>query len=145
MIISYKTLNLSATCPSIPLSLKIFFTFPSNTPNSRQLTTRNCAARHPKKNKSKIEKRRPGQWQQSSSRSRNWNPTGLSKLLLFKKKKKTTILINMNLFNILLELFTLDLEFLFKLLDQIIYTLIEKGSHAQSNACVDCSSPNLCC
>ena len=61
------------------------------------------------------------------------------------KKKKTTILINMNLFNILLELFALDLEFLFKLLDQIIYTLIEKGSHAQSNACVDCSSPNLCC
>ena len=51
----------------------------------------------------------------------------------------------MNLFNKLLDLFALDLEFLFKLLDQIIYTLIEKGSHAQSNACVDCSSPNLCC
>ena len=31
----------------------------------------------------------------------------------------------MNLFNILLELFALDLEFLFKLLDQIIYTMIE--------------------
>ena len=64
---------------------------------------------------------------------------------LKKKKKKTTILINMNLFNILLELFALDLEFLFKLLDQIIYTLIEKGSHVQSNACVDCSSPNIRC
>ena len=49
----------------------------------------------------------------------------------------------MNLCNILLELFALDLKFLFKLLDQIIDTLIERRSHTQSNACVDSQFRNV--
>ena len=49
----------------------------------------------------------------------------------------------MNLCNILLELFALDLKILFKLLDQIIYTLIERRSHAQSNACIYCQFRNV--